>query len=87
MLRLNEYHQGAYFEPIAKGVKFSQYVGVIQIDGLTIEIHPKADKDEDSAPWRHVLLNMLKACGKLKASTTGASPCKSPAFKSTGGVF
>ncbi|MDC6350461.1 restriction endonuclease [Zeaxanthinibacter sp. PT1] len=73
MLRLNDYHLGAYFEPISKGVKFSQYVGVIQVDGLIIEIHPKADKDEDSTPWRGVLLNMLKACGKLKASTTGAA--------------
>ncbi|GAL00789.1 hypothetical protein JCM19314_1826 [Nonlabens ulvanivorans] len=27
LLKLNEYHDGNYFEPIAKGIKFNQYVG------------------------------------------------------------
>lgn len=73
LLKLNEYHNGNYFEPIAKGVKFNQYVGVIQVDGLTIEIHPKADKEDDDRKWKGVLIKMLKACGKLKAETNGAA--------------
>jgi hypothetical protein len=34
-----------------------------------IEIHPKADKEEDDNKWKGVLLQMLKACGKLKAES------------------
>jgi hypothetical protein len=36
---------------------------------LTIEIHPKADKEEDDNKWKGVLLQMLKAYGKLKAES------------------
>ena len=76
LLKLNEYHDGNYFEPIAKGIKFNQYVGVIQVDGLTIEIHPKADKEDTDTKWKGVLLKMLQACGKLKAESSGAAHVK-----------
>ena len=76
LLKLNEYHSGNYFEPIAKGIKFNQYVGVIQVDGLTIEIHPKADKDDDDNKWKGVLIKMLKACGRLKAESSGSAHVK-----------
>ncbi|MDA9951949.1 McrC family protein [Chitinophagales bacterium] len=76
LLKLNDFHQGAYFEPISKGVKFSQYVGVIQVDGLIIEIHPKADKNDEDSNWKGVLLKMLKACGKLNAKSSGAANVK-----------
>ncbi|WP_282079214.1 McrC family protein [Aquimarina algiphila] len=71
LLKLNEYHDFSYFEAIANGIKFKQYVGVIQVDGLTIEIHPKADKNDENSKWQGVLLKMLQACGKLKASSAG----------------
>ncbi|MFH6770264.1 restriction endonuclease [Gaetbulibacter aquiaggeris] len=73
LLKLNEYHDGVYFEAIAKGIKFNQYVGIIQVDGLTIEINPKADKEDDDKKWKGVLLQMLQACGKLKAESMGAA--------------
>ncbi|AOW20753.1 McrC family protein [Urechidicola croceus] len=76
LLKLNEYHEGAYFEPISKGIKFNQYVGVIQVDGLTIEINPKADKDDDDKKWKGVLLKMLKSCGRIKASSMGVANVK-----------
>jgi 5-methylcytosine-specific restriction enzyme subunit McrC len=76
LLKLNEYHDGNYFEPIAKGIKFNQFVGVIQVDGLTIEIHPKADKEDDDNKWKGVLIKMLKACGRLKAESSGAAHVK-----------
>ncbi|WP_282068231.1 McrC family protein [Olleya namhaensis] len=76
LLKLNEYHDGNYFEPIAKGIKFNQYVGVIQVDALTIEINPKADKNDDDYKWKGVLLKMLTACGKLKAESSGAANVK-----------
>lgn len=76
LLKLNEYHDGNYFEPISKGIKFNQYVGVIQVDGLTIEINPKADKDDDENKWKGVLLQMLQACGKIKAESSGVANVK-----------
>jgi len=76
LLKLNEYHDGNYFEPIAKGIKFNQYVGVIQVDGLTIEIHPKADKNDEDSKWKGVLLNMLQACGRISPQSTGAAHVK-----------
>lgn len=66
LLKLNELHEGKYFEPISKGVKFNQYVGIIQFNNICIEIHPKADKNDDDNKLRGVLIKMLKACGKLK---------------------
>lgn len=75
-LKLNELHDGNYFDPISKGIKFKQYVGVIQVDGLIIEINPKADKDDDDGKWKGLLLKMLQACGKLKAESTGAAHVK-----------
>ena len=74
--RLNEYHENSYFEPIARGVKFKQYVGIIQINGLSIEIHPKADKYGSDTVWKEVLLDMLKACGRIKSSTNGPATLK-----------
>lgn len=76
LLKLNEYHGGNYFEAIADGLKFKQYVGIIQVDGLSIEILPKADKLESDEKWQNVLIPMLKACGKLKAQTAGAANVK-----------
>jgi 5-methylcytosine-specific restriction enzyme subunit McrC len=76
LLKLNEYHNFNYFDPIPNGVKFKQYVGIIQVDGLSIEILPKADKENDSADWRSLLLQMLKVCGHLKASSAGAAKVK-----------
>ena len=76
LLKLNEYHNFDHFDPIPNGVKFKQYVGIIQVDGLSIEILPKADKDNSSADWKGLLLQMLKACGHLKASSAGAANVK-----------
>jgi 5-methylcytosine-specific restriction enzyme subunit McrC len=76
LLKLNEYHNFDYFDPIPNGVKFKQYVGIIQVDGLSIEILPKADKDNSSADWKGLLLQMLKACGHLKASSAGSANVK-----------
>ena len=74
--KLNEYHNFDYFDPIPSGVKFKQYVGIIQVDGLCIEILPKTDKDNSGADWKGLLLQMLKACGHLKATSAGAANVK-----------
>jgi 5-methylcytosine-specific restriction enzyme subunit McrC len=73
LLQLNDRNGSIYFEGINKGVKFKQYVGVIQVDDLLIEILPKTDKVTSSDNWRSLLLNMLKTCKKLKATTYGSA--------------
>ena len=62
MVKFNELHQNKYFTIGHNGIVFKNYVGVIQVGGLTIEILPKADKkaDADKNLWQSVLLNMLK---------------------------
>ena len=71
LLRFNEYHDNKYFDGIAKGIKLKQYVGIIQIDGLSIEVLPKVDRNRDDNTWREVLIQMLKATGRMKVQTTG----------------
>ncbi|MEM6965325.1 MAG: restriction endonuclease, partial [Bacteroidota bacterium] len=64
-------HGGKYYTLLHNGVKFSHYVGAIQIGHLTLEILPKADKREhaDTHQWHDVLIEMLKACRLLKIET------------------
>lgn len=74
--KLNALHQDQYFDLRHNGIVFKQYVGVIQVDGLTIEILPKIDKyeTEDEAnktKWQGVLIEMLKVTRKLKVNEVG----------------
>ena len=70
--KLNMLHDNKYFTLVHKGIKFSQYVGVVQIDALTIEILPKADQTSDNANiWRNVLIEMLRCTGKLRVNQVG----------------
>lgn len=72
LAKLNELHDNKYFTLLHKGIKFSQYVGVVQIDDLTIEILPKADSStEGTAVWRNVLIEMLRVTRKLKVNQVG----------------
>ena len=69
----NDSNKNIYFEAIRHGVKFKNYVGVIQIGGTTIEILPKADKlntqsSEEKENWHRVLLKMLAHCKKIKVN-------------------
>lgn len=65
--KLNVLHNDKYFEVRHNGIKFKQYVGVIQVDGLTLEILPKIDNDgRDESDWQKALIDMLKVTRKLK---------------------
>ncbi|MCD0467232.1 McrC family protein [Flavobacterium sp. ENC] len=64
---LNALHNYQYFDLKHNGVVFKQFVGVIQVDGLTIEILPKIDNhNEDEAIWQKALIEMLRVTKKLK---------------------
>lgn len=59
-----------FYSLIHNGVKFKQYVGVLSVGDLQIEVLPKVDKyaNGDKNTWRDNLLRMLKVVYKLKVS-------------------
>lgn len=70
LVSFNERNKNKYFTVVHKGIKFSNYVGVIQVGGLTIEILPKADRETNldestKEKWHSVLIEMLKTCKLL----------------------
>ncbi len=70
----NDRNNNIYFSGIRNGIKFSKYVGVIQVGDLTIEILPKADKNPNSDHseriiWRNALLSMLSICNRIKVNS------------------
>ena len=70
--KLNALHNYQYFDLKHNGIVFKQFVGVIQVDGLTIEILPKIDNDGKSeAVWQNVLIEMLRVTRKLKVKKVG----------------
>lgn len=75
-VKLNTLHNNEYFDILHNGLRFKQFVGVIQVEGLLVNIHPKADKNDSDDKWKPVLLEMLKTCGKLKAQSTGQAQLK-----------
>lgn len=58
-----------YFSLVHHGVKFNEYVGVIQVGKLCIEVLPKADKDENKDHWRGMLIDMLRAVNSFHFQT------------------
>lgn len=70
--KLNALHNDKYFDVRHNGIKFKQYVGIIQVDGLTIEILPKIDCTTDNKSiWQNVLIDMLRVTKKLKIQKVG----------------
>lgn len=66
----NELHGGNFFKLTNNGVRFQNYVGVIQAGDLTIEILPKIGKETDAGgdktTWQQVLINMLMECNWMR---------------------
>jgi 5-methylcytosine-specific restriction enzyme subunit McrC len=65
-----------YFALIHKGVKFNEYVGVVQVGNLMIEILPKADQGQDSDRWRRIFIGMLRASGIMDLPAPSSSRLK-----------
>ncbi|MEL6941886.1 MAG: restriction endonuclease, partial [Bacteroidota bacterium] len=58
--RLSRLAPNKYFQLVHQGIRFTQYVGAIQVEDLTIEILPKIDRStNDKLLCRDVLLDML----------------------------
>lgn len=70
-----------YYSLIHNGVRFNEYVGVIQVGNTVIEVLPKADinserPNQDKAHWRNLLIGMLKVTGEIEVHSTSNSNLK-----------
>ncbi len=69
-----------YFSLIHNGIKFNEYVGVIQVGGLIIEVLPKADESYKGADekdhWRDILINMIRSVGAFDIHAPSSSSLK-----------
>lgn len=77
--KYNESNGSRFFSLTSKGVKFNQYVGVIQVGNLTIEILPKISQTAekgDKEKWQKVLLNMLRECRWMQVHAQEKAPLR-----------
>ncbi|MFD2247200.1 McrC family protein [Pontibacter ruber] len=69
-----------YFRVGHNRIKFTNYVGVLQVKNLTIEVLPKADKaddgDESKKKWHGALIDMLHVCRQLKLDSIANASLK-----------
>jgi 5-methylcytosine-specific restriction enzyme subunit McrC len=68
--RLHRQTQYRYFDLIDRGIKLKQYVGVLKVGNLVIEILPKGDKvakknlnAAEKLPWRTLFVQLLNRVG------------------------
>ena len=75
LVRFNQRHQDEYFVVRHQSLKFTSYVGVLRVGGLTIEVLPKTDREgaNDKQKWRSALIDMLRSCGYLKLAAVSAA--------------
>ena len=65
---LQQRHQARWFTRVHQGLRLHQFVGVVQVAGLTLEILPKAERHTaPDAPqrWRQVLFQLLRVVHDL----------------------
>jgi 5-methylcytosine-specific restriction enzyme subunit McrC len=71
-----------FFTPSRGGIKFCEWVGVIKVLDLTLEILPKADKKEnfkdkeEQNKWQSILIDMLHVCRSLDTPTVSDASLK-----------
>ena len=73
LVRHNERNGNRFFAVGLNRIHFRNYVGVIQVGNLTIEILPKADRDPDSdtmkKKWQSALIEMLRQSGYIRVES------------------
>lgn len=72
LVKFNDKNDQKFFSVIHRGIKFHQYVGVIKVGNIVIEVAPKlnnAEIESEHNYWQDVLLNMLRECRILSPST------------------
>ena len=73
LLKWNEANGFTYFDAGPNSITFAQYVGVIQVGDLVIQVLPKADRDGDAGKWQRALLEMLSLVHNLPLTSTTES--------------
>jgi len=81
--QFNSKNNHKYFTLTHKGVRFNNFVGVVQIGSLTIEILPKADRglninstENEKNAWRDILLKMLMRSNEIDVLSLTSSHLK-----------
>ncbi|WP_126651712.1 McrC family protein [Chryseobacterium aureum] len=74
---LENYHGDGtpFFSLVKNGVKFNQHVGILKVGHTTIEILPKADRNEKDA-WRQLLIGMIKTVWGFDVKISGSADLK-----------
>ena len=74
--KFNTINDNKYFTLIHNGIRFKNYVGVLKVANLTIEILPKVDKkytissdDKVKENWKNLMLQMLKKSGFINITS------------------
>ena len=70
MARFHERVDSSLFALGHHSIRFGHRVGVVQVEGLCIEVLPKTSGSDEADRWRLLLLEMLRACGFLKPDRT-----------------
>lgn len=65
-----------YFSLVNNGIKFCEYVGVLQVGNTVIEVLPKADKSQSEETWKEMLISMLRAVGLFDIHVPSSSSLK-----------
>jgi 5-methylcytosine-specific restriction enzyme subunit McrC len=63
----------SYYKLIHNGIQFNEYVGVIQVGNLIIEVLPKADRYKQKSEWQKILIGMLKAVHAFNVKAPSSS--------------
>lgn len=66
-----------FYQIQRNGVQFCEYVGVIQVGNIQIEILPKLDRQScDTTIWRNLLIGMLRESGMFRVSAPSSGMLK-----------
>ena len=83
LYEFNDKHGNKYFTGIRDGIRFKNFVGVIQVGGLSIEILPKADRkvnkesfETEAMDWQKALLRMLALTRRIKVNASSEASLK-----------
>ena len=70
LVRWNEANGDRFFTIGHKAIKCTQYVGVVQVGDLVVQVLPKADRTGDDKKWKEALLTMLRTVHRLPLTST-----------------